>query len=230
MIWCFFEEYKTTVLNVSSKRSIKELKLYEKIILIILVIGTICSTVFSMIKNVYAEIITVSLMFVCIVLKMMIDNFPENKRQIIEQRKKNNIKRLKLLGGLLKKYEISPYDEDRIRGIISLINEEIGRRKVWNVYSNIMGKYSLYFLIPVISIFLAKYLDTKSISELVIRAGKIIGVSFFIVLSLAAFTDSLTDLLERERRNMRCLVNDLESIVTFNNYYQLVCLEHLDNN
>lgn len=112
MFNCLYKQYKTEILKTSTLMSLKELKPYEKVFLTIVVLGSILTGVFSLLKIQEGIYISFGIVLVGIILLMAIRNRkPEQKRIVNDIIKPSANNRMQKMVDLLIEFGIDITEE-----------------------------------------------------------------------------------------------------------------------
>lgn len=149
-----YKRYKVEVLNTSLWMSVKDLKLYEKVFLTIVVFGAILSAVFSMLNIKLGLGISVILILFGFVLLMIARSRKPEQRRIVEEiigPSAND--RMQKVINLLISFEIDVNDEKQLDNLIEQAKKQQEAFDVWKGFRHALSGMATYILLPIVTFF-----------------------------------------------------------------------------
>lgn len=219
-----YKRYKVEVLNTSLWMSVKDLKLYEKVFLTIVVFGAILSAVFSMLNIKLGLGISVILILFGFVLLMIARSRKPEQRRIVEEiigPSAND--RMQKVINLLISFEIDVNDEKQLDNLIEQAKKQQEAFDVWKGFRHALSGMATYILLPIVTIFLSESFKDVNLETLIYRAVIIVFICACIVLLIAAFALSFNDILNPDIHNLEYLIRDIEDVKVFSNKAQTIC-------
>lgn len=219
----FYKRYKVEVLNTSLWMSVKELKLYEKVFLTIVVLGAILSGIFSMLDIKIGLEISVVLILIGLVLLMIVRNGkPEQKRIVEEIIGPSANDRMQEMIKLLISFEIDVTDEKQLGNLIKQARKQQEAYDVWKRFRQAFRGMTTYVLLPIVTILLSEFFKGVNLEILLYRAVILVLICACIVLLVAAFALNFNDIFNPDIRNLEYLICDIEDVMVFANKTQTI--------
>lgn len=211
-----YKSYKLEVLKTNIWISIKQLKLYEKVFLVMIFLGAILATAFSLTENTIGSMVSIILIFAGFVLMMIFQCRKVEQRRILDEIIEPSANdRMEKVIKLLQKFDIDVTDEKQLDSIITLAKKEKEAYDVWKGIRKLFGGMTTYVLLPIMTIFLAEFFKNNTWQELLVRAILLLLVCLGIVLLVSAFAMNLDDVFNPDVRNLNYFIRDIEDVKAF---------------
>ena len=211
-----FNRYKLDILSSNIWKSIKELKLYEKIFLVVVILGVIASLVFSILEYSLGSLISVGIIIVSFIVVFIMRSLKKEKRRIVYESIEPYVnERVKKLINLLKEFKIDIENEENLDMLIELARKEQERYDVWKGLRNLFKGISTYVFIPIITIFLAEFFKDNDPWKIIIKAVVLLLICAAIVLVLYAFASNVDGLFNADKNRLDYFIRDIEEVKVF---------------
>lgn len=211
-----YKSYKLEVLKTNIWISIKQLKLYEKVFLVMIFLGAILATAFSLTENTIGSMVSIILIFAGFVLMMIFQCRKVEQRRILDEIIEPSANdRMEKVIKLLQKFDIDVTDEKQLDSIITLAKKEKEAYDVWKGIRKLFGGMTTYVLLPIMTIFLVEFFKNNTWQELLVRAILLLLVCLGIVLLVSAFAMNLDDVFNPDVRNLNYFIRDIEDVKAF---------------
>lgn len=211
-----YNKYKLDILSTNIWKSIKELKLYEKIFLVIVMLGVIASLIFSVLECSVGSLISVGIIIASFILVFIMRSLKKEKRRIIYESIEPYVKeRVIKLVNLLNEFEIDFEDEEQLDKLIEMARKEQERYDVWKGLKNLFKGMTTYVFIPIITIFLAEFFKGNDPWKIIVKAVVLLLICAAIVLVLFAFAINVDGLFNADKNRLDYFIRDIEEVKVF---------------
>lgn len=211
-----FNRYKLDILSSNIWKSIKELKLYEKIFLVEVILGVIASLVFSILEYSLGSLISVGIIIVSFIVVFIMRSLKKEKRRIVYESIEPYVnERVKKFINLLKEFKIDIENEENLDMLIELARKEQERYDVWKGLRNLFKGISTYVFIPIITIFLAEFFKDNDPWKIIMKAVVLLLICAAIVFVLYAFASNVDGLFNADKNRLDYFIRDIEEVKVF---------------
>lgn len=216
MFYSLYKKYKVDILQKDSTFSFKDMQLYEKIFLAMWIIGAMLILAFALLGYMIGILGSSAILFIAfLILVIGGSNKMEQKRILNEKIGPAAEKRMNEMVKLLRSFHIDVHNKKQLDEIIVMARKEEELYDAWKGFRGLFKGITTYILLPVITILLAEFFKDVSLSILIRRAIVLILFCLSIGLIISAFSMGITDFLNPEIRDLRCLIRDIENIKVF---------------
>lgn len=214
-----FEKYKMIYKN-NRRRSFKNLQVYEKVFLILLILSGLLVAIFATLNMVMITGISALMMLVVLAVLIIIRNNPkEQKRYLSEELGSivnNNMKDLvELLSG--EEFQVKIDSQEELDRLIQYAKEEADRYDYFKDWKTLFSAVGKYLLLPATGIFIAEYLKGVNYVEIIKRAVIFIFWGCIISIAVQTITMDIIDILNPEKKWLKCFIRDMEELKVFSN-------------
>lgn len=213
-----YNRYKIEVLSDNSNfKSLKEMALYEKIFLVLAILGAILSAIFNVTKTTIGSVISLAMIFGGIALFLFFQNRPKEKRRILEEIIEPSAKkRFEKVVNLLLEFDIDVNDEKQLDNLIESAQKEKNLYDIWEGYRAAFKGFTVYILLPISAILLNEFFKDADVVVLLKRATVIVLVCLMGVLFVAIGAMSFTELFNKDIQKLDDFIKDVENVKVFN--------------
>ena len=216
MFYSLYKKYKVDILQKDSTFSFKDMQLYEKIFLAMWIIGAMLILAFALLGYMIGILGSSAILFIAfLILVIGGSNKMEQKRILNEKIGPAAEKRMNEMVKLLRSFHIDVHNKKQLDEIIVMARKEEELYDAWKGFRGLFKGITTYILLPVITRLLAEFFKDVSLSILIRRAIVLILFCLSIGLIISAFSMGITDFLNPEIRDLRCLIRDIENIKVF---------------
>ncbi len=211
-----YKKYKVEVLKISTWLSIKELKLYEKLSLVMVILGSILSGVFTLIKNDIGSYISLVMIIVGFALILVLRSRKKEQQRIVKEIIEPSAnERMQKVVRLLLEFEIDISDEEHLNNLIEQAKKEQDAYDVWKGFKKSFSGMTTYILLPIITILISEFFKDIGRETILVRAVVLLMICTCIVLITSAFALNFNDILNPDIRNLNYFIKDLEDVKIF---------------
>ena len=211
-----YKKYKVEVLKTSTWLSIKELKLYEKLSLVIVILGSILSGIFTLIKNDIGSYISLVMIIVGFALSLVLRSRKKEQQRIVKEIIEPYAnERMQKVVRILLEFEIDISDEKHLNNLIEQAKKEQGAYDVWKGFKKSFSGMTTYILLPIITILISEFFKDIGWETILVRAVVLLMICTCIVLITSAFALNFNDILNPDIRNLNYFIKDLEDVKIF---------------
>lgn len=211
-----YKKYKVEVLKTSTWLSIKELKLYEKLSLVMVILGGILSGVFTLIKNDIGSYISVAMIIVGFALIFVLRSGKKEQQRIVKEIIEPSAnERMQKVVRLLVEFEIDISNEEYLNNLIEQAKKEQDAYDVWKGFKKSFSGLTTYILLPIITILISEFFKDVGWETILVRAVVILMICACIVLITSAFALNFNDILNPDIRNLNYFIKDVEDVKIF---------------
>ena len=211
-----YKKYKVEVLKTSTWLSIKELKLYEKLSLVMVILGSILSGVFTLIKNDIGSYISLVMIIIGFALILVLRSRKKEQQRIMKEIIEPSAnERMQKVVRLLLEFEIDISDEEHLNNLIEQAKKEQDAYDVWKGFKKSFSGMTTYILLPIITILISEFFKDIGWETILVRAVVLLMICTCIVLITSAFALSFNDILNPDIRNLNYFIKDLEDVKLF---------------
>ncbi len=211
-----YKKYKVEVLKTSTWLSIKELKLYEKLSLVMVILGSILSGVFTFIKNDIGSYISLVMIIVGFALILVLRRRKKEQQRIVKEIIEPSAnERMQKVVRLLLEFEIDISDEEHLNNLIEQAKKEQDAYDVWKGFKKSFSGMTTYILLPIITILISEFFKDIGWETILVRAVVLLVICTCIVLITSAFALNFNDILNPDIRNLNYFIKDLEDVKIF---------------
>ncbi|WP_455026109.1 hypothetical protein [Oribacterium sinus] len=216
MFFYLYKRYKVDILLKDSTFSFKDMQPYEKIFLAMWIIGSMLILAFALLGYMIGILGSSAILFIAfLILVIGGSNKMEQKRILNEKIGPAAEKRMNEMVKLLRSFHIDVHNKKQLDEIIVMARKEEELYDAWKGFRGLFKGITTYILLPVITILLAEFFKDVSLSILIRRAIVLVLFCFCIGLMISAFSMGITDFLNPEIRDLRCLIRDIKNIKVF---------------
>lgn len=213
-----YKKYKVDVLKANNWLSIKELKTYEKIFLVMIILGGILSGVFSLTDNSIGSYISLVMIFIGFVLILIFRSTKKQQLAIVKERVEPMANdRMQKVVRLLIEFNIDISKEEQLNNLIEQAKKEQAEYDVWKGFKKAFSGMTTYILLPILTILLADFFKEAEGTALLTRAFSLMLVCTIIVLLVSAFAININDILNPDIKNLNYFIHDIEDVKLFSN-------------
>lgn len=211
-----YKKYKVEILKTSTWLQIKELKLYEKVFLVMFILGGILSGVFALIKNYIGSYISLAMIIIGLAFIFVFGSRKKEQQRIVKEIIEPLAnERMQKVVQLLVEFGIDISNEEHLNNLIEQAKKEQIAYDVWRDLKKSFSGMTTYILLPIITIFISEFFKDVGWETLVVRAGVILMICLCIVLITSAFALNFNDILNTDIRNLNYFIKDVEDIKIF---------------
>lgn len=223
------KRYKVEVLNTNFWKSMKELKLYEKVFLVMIILGAILAAFFSTLRNGIGSCISVGIMLTGLVFVVFVEKIPREERRILDEIIAPSAnERVKKMVKLLYEFDIDFKDEKQIDDLINQAKKEQDDCDVWKKFRNHFKGITTYIVLPIVTIFLTKFFEKTNWQILIIKAFIVFCICAILVVLISAFAITLDDIFNRKKKYLDYFIKDMNDIKLFKNKICMVTNKKCD--
>ncbi|ESL01617.1 hypothetical protein GCWU000282_03178 [Catonella morbi ATCC 51271] len=211
-----YKKYKVEVLKTSTWLSIKELKLYEKLSLVMVILGSILSGVFTLIKNDIGSYISLVMIIIGFVLIFLLRSRKKEQQRIMKEIIEPSAnERMQKVVRLLVEFGIDILDEEHLNNLIEQAKKEQDAYDVWKGFKKSFSGMTTYILLPIITILISEFFKEVGWETLLVRAAVLLMICTCIVLITSAFALNFNDILNPDIKNLNYFIKDVEDVKIF---------------
>ena len=193
----------------------KDLNLYEKIFLIVLISDASLFAVFSFLNNKIGSIVTFAIILFWIIIFAIKRQQPEEQERIIKKNK--STERMKQMIKLLNEFHIDISDDNQLDRLIERATKEQKAYDIWKDFKVSFGSMTTYILLPMLTLLLQKIFDDAKLMDLIYGAFLIFIFCIMIVALIFSCSSIFKDLFNKDIRNLKEFIEDIEDIKDFHN-------------
>lgn len=193
----------------------KDLYLYEKIFLIVLISDASLFAVFSFLNNKRGLIVTFAIILFLIIIFAIKRHQPEEQERIIKKNK--STERMKQMIKLLNEFHIDISDDKQLDRLIERATKEQKAYDVWKDFKVSFGSMTTYILLPMLTLLLQKIFDDAKLMDLIYGAFLIFLFCIMVVALIFSCSSIFKDLFNKDIKNLKEFINDIEDIKDFHN-------------
>lgn len=193
----------------------KDLNLYEKIFLIVLISDASLFAVFSFLNNKIGSIVTFAIILFWIIIFAIKRQQPEEQERIIKEN--NSKERMKQMIKLLNEFHIDISDDNQLDRLIERATKEQKAYDIWKDFKVSFGSMTTYILLPMLTLLLQKIFDNAKLMDLIYGAFLIFIFCIMIVALIFSCSSIFKDLFNKDIRNLKEFIEDIEDIKDFHN-------------
>ncbi len=208
-----YKKYKVEILKKNTW--ISELRTYERVALVMIILGGILSGVFVLLKMHIGSYIALGMMIVGLIFGGVFKCRKKEERSVKEILEPAANERMRKMINLLLEFEIDISNEEQLNGLIEHAQKVQAKYDVWKGVKKAFSGMTTYILLPVITIFLSEFFKEIGWKTLVVRAGVLLMVCTGIVLIISAFALSIKNVLNPDIRNLDYFIRDTEEVKLF---------------
>lgn len=211
-----YKKYKIEVLKTRTTLLIKELKPYEKLSLVMIFLGGILSSLFSILKNDIGSYVSLAMIIIGFAMIILLRSRKKEQQRIVKEIIEPSAnERMQKVVRLLVEFGIDISDEEALNYLIEQAKKEQAAYDVWKGFRKSFSGMTMYILLPIITVFISEFFKEVELETLVVRAIVLMIICTCIVLITSAFALTFNDILNPDIRDLNYLVEDLEDIKTF---------------
>lgn len=212
-----FNKYKLEVLETDFVKDIKDTPIYVKIFLAILILCSILSSIFGLLRWDAVSIVTVIVLIIDFIVLAILRNRKKERTRIVNEViiPEANSRMSKMID-LLKAFDVEVKDENQLNHLIERAQEEKDYYDTWKGFRSLFKGTITYILLPIITIFLSEFFKDTDIITIIIRAAILLSVCAVFIVVIAAFAVNMRDFFNRDIRNLDYFIRDVEDIKIFN--------------
>ena len=193
----------------------KDLHLYEKIFLIVLISDASLFAVFSFLNNKIGSIVTFAIILFWIIIFAIKRQQPEEQERIIKEN--NSKERMKQMIKLLNEFHIDISDDNQLDRLIERATKEQKAYDIWKDFKVSFGSMTTYILLPMLTLLLQKIFDNAKLMDLIYGAFLIFLFCIMVVALIFSCSSIFKDLFNKDIRNLKEFIEDIEDIKDFHN-------------
>lgn len=193
----------------------KDLNLYEKIFLIVLISDASLFAVFSFLNNKIGLIVTFAIILFWIIIFAIKRHQPEEQERLIKEN--NSKERMKQMIKLLNEFHIDISDDNQLDRLIERATKEQKAYDIWKDFKVSFGSMTTYILLPMLTLLLQKIFDDAKLMDLIYGAFLIFIFCIMIVALIFSCSSIFKDLFNKDIRNLKEFIEDIEDIKDFHN-------------
>lgn len=193
----------------------KDLNLYEKIFLIVLISDASLFAVFSFLNNKIGLIVTFAIILFWIIIFAIKRHQPEEQERLIKEN--NSKERMKQMIKLLNEFHIDISDDNQLDRLIERATKEQKAYDIWKDFKVSFGSMTTYILLPMLTLLLQKIFDNAKLMDLIYGAFLIFIFCIMIVALIFSCSSIFKDLFNKDIRNLKEFIEDIEDIKDFHN-------------
>ena len=215
MFNCLYEKYKVDILGARKWLAFMELELKEKILLVIIMLGSLLSCVFNLLNKYIGSYIAIGMIFIGILLRFLFRSSKREKNRRVNQIALSANKRMCKMIQLLDSFKIDISNREQLNNLIDLAKKEQKEFDAWSGFRNMFKGMTTYILLPIITIFLTEYFKGIGGKILFFRAILLVIVCSIVVLFISAFALTFNDIFNSDIRYLDFFIRDIEDIKVF---------------
>ena len=193
----------------------KDLNLYEKIFLIVLISDASLFAVFSFLNNKIGLIVTFAIILFWIIIFAIKRHQPEEQERLIKEN--NSKERMKQMIKLLNEFHIDISDDNQLDRLIERATKEQKAYDIWKDFKVSFGSMTTYILLPMLTLLLQKIFDGAKLMDLIYGAFLIFLFCIMVVALMFSCSSIFKDLFNKDIRNLKEFIEDIEDIKDFHN-------------
>lgn len=193
----------------------KDLNLYEKIFLIVLISDASLFAAFSFLNNKIGSIVTFAIILFWIIIFAIKRQQPEEQERIIKKNK--STERMKQMIKLLNEFHIDISDDNQLDRLIERATKEQKAYDIWKDFKVSFGSMTTYILLPMLTLLLQKIFDDAKLMDLIYGAFLIFLFCIMVVALIFSCSSIFKDLFNKDIRNLKEFIEDIEDIKDFHN-------------
>lgn len=193
----------------------KDLNLYEKIFLIVLVSDASLFAAFSFLNNKIGSIVTFAIILFWIIIFAIKRHQPEEQERLIKEN--NSKERMKQMIKLLNEFHIDISDDNQLDRLIERATKEQKAYDIWKDFKVSFGSMTTYILLPMLTLLLQKIFDDAKLMDLIYGAFLIFLFCIMVVALIFSCSSIFKDLFNKDIRNLKEFIEDIEDIKDFHN-------------
>ncbi len=193
----------------------KDLNLYEKIFLIVLISDASLFAVFSFLNNKIGLIVTFAIILFWIIIFAIKRHQPEEQERLIKEN--NSKERMKQMIKLLNEFHIDISDDNQLDRLIERATKEQKAYDIWKDFKVSFGSMTTYILLPMLTLLLQKIFDDAKLMDLIYGAFLIFLFCIMVVALIFSCSSIFKDLFNKDIRNLKEFIEDIEDIKDFHN-------------
>ncbi len=211
-----YKKYTAEILKKNICVAIKELKPYEKVLLVIAVLLGLLSAFFSSNNNNIAFYISIAIVVIDILLIWLLGSTKEEQKRIVKEIMGPSAnERMQKMIQLLVEFGIDISNEEQLNNLIEQAKKTQAAYDVWKYFRILFSGTAKYILLPTITIFISEFFKDVGWETLVMRAWNILVICLCVVLIVSAFGTGFNDILNPDKRNLNRFIHDVEDIKIF---------------
>lgn len=211
-----YKKYKVEVLKTSTWLSIKELKVYEKLSLVMVILGGILSGLFTLIKNDIGSYISFAMIIVGFAPILVLRSRKKEQQRIVKEIIEPFAnERMQKMVRLLLEFEIDISDEEHLNNLIEQAKKEQDAYDVWKGFKRSFSGMTTYILLPIITILISEFFKDVAWETILVRAVVLLMICTCIVLITSAFALNFNDILNPDIKNLSYFIKDVEDVKIF---------------
>jgi len=193
----------------------KDLNLYEKIFLIVLISDASLFAAFSFLNNKIGLIVTFAIILFWIIIFAIKRHQPEEQERLIKEN--NSKERMKQMIKLLNEFHIDISDDNQLDRLIERATKEQKAYDIWKDFKVSFGSMTTYILLPMLTLLLQKIFDDAKLMDLIYGAFLIFLFCIMVVALIFSCSSIFKDLFNKDIRNLKEFIEDIEDIKDFHN-------------
>lgn len=193
----------------------KDLNLYEKIFLIVLISDASLFAAFSFLNNKIGSIVTFAIILFWIIIFAIKRHQPEEQERLIKEN--NSKERMKQMIKLLNEFHIDISDDNQLDRLIERATKEQKAYDIWKDFKVSFGSMTTYILLPMLTLLLQKIFDDAKLMDLIYGAFLIFLFCIMVVALIFSCSSIFKDLFNKDIRNLKEFIEDIEDIKDFHN-------------
>lgn len=193
----------------------KDQNLYEKIFLIVLISDASLFAVFSFLNNKIGLIVTFAIILFWIIIFAIKRHQPEEQERLIKEN--NSKERMKQMIKLLNEFHIDISDDNQLDRLIERATKEQKAYDIWKDFKVSFGSMTTYILLPMLTLLLQKIFDDAKLMDLIYGAFLIFLFCIMVVALIFSCSSIFKDLFNKDIRNLKEFIEDIEDIKDFHN-------------
>lgn len=193
----------------------KDLNLYEKIFLIVLISDASLFAVFSFLNNKIGSIVTFAIILFWIIIFAIKRHQPEEQERLIKEN--NSKERMKQMIKLLNEFHIDISDDNQLDRLIERATKEQKAYDIRKDFKVSFGSMTTYILLPMLTLLLQKIFDGAKLMDLIYGAFLIFLFCIMVVALIFSCSSIFKDLFNKDIRNLKEFIEDIEDIKDFHN-------------
>lgn len=224
-----FSQYKLEMYDKSIWKRINGLQLYEKVLLFIIIAGSIIATIFAIFNKPKGALISAIVMILGILIDLIIQNKRNEKIRIsngiLEPRSRQRIEKM---SRLLEKCEIDINDMEELDALIKYAKVEKNKYDVWRDMRGAFKGLNKYLIIPIITVFITELFKGDDGDKILHNAISLMFFVAIIVIGVVAFAPTMNDIFNAEVRKIDELIRDVEELKVFKNRVNTITADMKD--
>lgn len=213
-----YKKYKNDILRFKVWEEFKKLHFYEKTFLIALIFCVILEFFFAFVSNVSGFIVTLVVLIFCFIVFTIKRNKTEEQNRIINEVIEPAAReRMKQMIKLLNEFNIDISDDQQLDCLIERAKKE---QINYDVFLDLKAPsviVATYILLPTLTLLLQKIFDKTKLMEAfrnVLIILVLCGIAVGVMYSVPAI---FKDLFNKDIKNLKEFINDIEDIKDFHN-------------